>query len=260
MDRAVKIIRRAKRASIVLGAALALVGCLGVWMATLLQAEQGRSSLIVLSVLFSAAAVIQGVRFLTWDRRSKPTVLMRAQLADALPVILPVAMFASFVVSAPSFADPANPSLWLAIIFMASVAVSVVPAEKAELSEVPPLRSVGFWDWLRWQNFGFGTLFASIYFTFLYFLAELRAEPFTPLIIVLAVAQAAVSVWRIIEHRRLSRTGVRLSGMQIGWLRAIHVNRGHEAAVKELRMMYPKIGPTHADTVVENLYQAEERL
>jgi hypothetical protein len=46
--------------------------------------------------------------------------------------------------------------------------------------------------------------------------------------------------------------------MQIVWLRAIHVNQGQEAAVKELRAMYPKIGTTHAERVIENLYQTEE--
>jgi hypothetical protein len=46
--------------------------------------------------------------------------------------------------------------------------------------------------------------------------------------------------------------------LQISWLRAIHVSRGHELAAKELRAMYPKISAMQADTIIENLYRAEE--
>ena len=51
---------------------------------------------------------------------------------------------------------------------------------------------------------------------------------------------------------------MRLSGLQISWLRVIHIRRGHEAAVRELRTMYPRIGPWYADAVIENLYRTEE--
>jgi hypothetical protein len=77
------------------------------------------------------------------------------------------------------------------------------------------------------------------------------------LIILLALAQATVSVWRIIEQRQFSKVAVRLSSLRINWLRVIHVSRGHEAAVKELHTMYPKIGPMQADVIIENLYRAE---
>jgi hypothetical protein len=80
---------------------------------------------------------------------------------------------------------------------------------------------------------------------------------FMPLIVVLAAAQATVSVWHIIEHHRFAKIGVRLSGLQINWLRVIPIKRGHEAAVRELRTMYPKIGPMHADTVIENLHRTQ---
>lgn len=55
------------------------------------------------------------------------------------------------------------------------------------------------------------------------------------LIIVLALAQATVSVWRIIEQRQFSKVAVRLSS----------------------HTMYPKIGPMQADIIIENLYRAE---
>ena len=133
-----------------------------------------------------------------------------------------------------------------------------MPAEKAALSEAPALRSVGFLDWLRWQNFGAGTLLTSILFTAMHVASLPRLDALTPLIGLLALAQATVSVWRIIEHHQVSKSGVRLPGMRISWLRAIHVSRGHEAAAKELRAMYPKVSSMQADTIIENLHRAEQ--
>lgn len=253
-----RVVRNAKPVSVAVGGSLVVVGCLGVWLGAMLQAEQDRPRSAVFTVLFAAGAVIQGVVILSWDHRSKPMALMRAQAADALPGILPVAMFGSAILAVPEFSDPANPSLWLVGLFLASVAISVVPAEKAALSEIPSLRSVGFLDWLRWQDFGAVTLLLSISFTAMYFSSPLQFDPFTPLIVVLAIAQATVSVWRIVEHRQVSKAGVRLSGMQISWLRAIHISRGHEAAAREVRAIYPKISAMQADTIIENLYRAEE--
>lgn len=253
-----RVVQNAKPASVVAGGTLVLVGCLGVWLAVMLQAEQDRPRSTVFSVLFAAAAVVQGVLILSWDRRSKPMVLMRAQASDALPGILPVAMFGSAILSVPEFADPANPTLWFGAVILASFAISVVPAEKAALSEVPSLRSLGVLDWLRWQDFGAMTLLLSLLFTAMYLSSEPRLDVLTPVVFVLALAQATVSVWRIIEHRRCAKAGVRLSGMQISWLRAIHVSRGHEAAARELRAMYPRISAMQADTIIENLYRAEE--
>jgi hypothetical protein len=92
----------------------------------------------------------------------------------------------------------------------------------------------------------------------MYLITSLRVDAWTPVVVTLALAQGAVSIWRTVEQHQVSRRGLRLSGMQIIWLRAIHVNQGHEAAVKELRAMYPKIGTTHAERVIENLYQTEE--
>lgn len=206
-------------------------------------------------------ALVRGVVILSWNRRSEPMVLMRVQAADALPGILPLAFFASSLLSmpVPELADPAQPYLWMAGLVLASAAISVAPAEEAALLEIPPLRPGRYLDWLRWQNFGAGTLLLSILIPVMYFSYPLQSYAFAPLIVVLALAQATVSVWRIIEHLQLSKTGVHLSGLQISWLRVIHIKRGHEAAVKELRTMYPKISPLHAGTIIENLYRTEEQ-
>jgi hypothetical protein len=254
----VRVIQKAKPVSLAAGGILVVVGCAGVWLAVVLQAEQERPRSIAFAVLFAAAAVIQGVLILSWDRRSQPMVLMRAQPADALPVILPVAVVGSETLSVPEFADPNNLFVWFAGLILASFAISVVPAEKAALSETPPLRSVGFLDWIRWQNFGAGTLLTAIFFTAMHVSSSLEFDAMTRLIGVLALAQATVSVWRIIEHHRVSKSGVHLPGMRISWLRAIHVSRGHEAAAKELRAMYPKVSLMQADTIIENLHRAEE--
>jgi hypothetical protein len=254
-----RVVRHAKPVSVVAGGVLVIAGCLGAWLAARVQAGQEDVRLVAFTVLFAAAAVIQGVVILSWDRRSKPMALMRAQAADTLPVLLPVAVSVPVIISVPDVADPGNPALWLAGLFLVSVAISVVPAEKAALSEVPPLRSVGFLNWLRWQDFGAGTLLLSIFLTVTHFLSYPPPPgAFTPLIVVLALVQATVSVWRIMEHHQFSRAGVRLSGLQISWLRVIHVSRGHEAAAKELRAMYPKTSAMQADTIIENLYQAKE--
>ncbi len=254
-----RVMRHPKPVSVAAGGVLVIAGCFGVWLAARLQAEQENARLIVFTILFAAAAVIRGVVILSWDRRSKPTALLRAQAADTLPVILPLTVTVPGIISVPDLADPANPALWLAGLFLVSAAISVVPAEKAALSEVPPLRSAGFLNWLRWQDFGAGTLLLSILLTATYFLSyPPRFDAFAPLIVVLALAQATVSVWRIIEHHQFSKAGVRLSGLQISWLRVIHVNRGHEAAAKELRAMYPKTSSMQADTIIENLHQAKE--
>ena len=253
-----RIVQNAKPVSAAVGATLVLVGCLGVWLAAVLQAELDRPRSTVFSVLFAAAAVVQGVRILSWDRRSKPMTLVRAQASDALPGILPAAMFGSAILSVPEFADPANPALWFGGVILASFAISVVPAETAALSEVPPLRSLGFLDWLRWQDFGGMTLLLAVVFTATYLWTEPPLDALRPLIVVLALAQTTVSIWRIIEHRQCAKAGVQLSGMQIIWLRAIHVSRGHEAAAKEVRAMHPKISSMQADTIIENLYRAEQ--
>jgi hypothetical protein len=87
-----RVVRNAKTVSVVAGGVLVVAGCLGVWLAAKLQAGQEGARVIVFTVLFAAAAVIQGVVILSWDRRSKPMALMRAQAADTLPVILPLIM------------------------------------------------------------------------------------------------------------------------------------------------------------------------
>ena len=253
-----RAIRKATPVAAAVGGILVVVGCAGVWLAIVLQAGQENPRLIAFTVLFAAVAVIQGVLILSWDWRSRPMVLMRAQAADLLPLILPVVVMGSVILSVPEFADPSNPYVWFAGLILASIAISVVPAEKAALSEVPPLRSVGFLDWLRWQDFGAGTLLASILFAGTHVASALRFDALTLLIVVLAFAQAAVSVWRIVKHHQVSRSGVRLPQMRISWLRAIHVSRGHEAAAKELRAMYPKVSSMQADTIIENLHRAEK--
>lgn len=258
-----RVAKKPKRVSVMVGGALVITGCLGIWHAATLSngPENGRS--IVMSFFLAIFALVRGIVLLSWNHRSEPMVLMRMQAADALQGILPLAFFASSLVSvavhAPELADPAQPYLWMASLLLASAAISTVPAEQEALLEIPSLRPGRYLDWLRWQNFGAGTLLFSILVTVLFFSDPLQSYAFAPLIVMLALAQATVSVWRIIEQRQVSKAGVRLSGLQISWLRVIHIKRGHEAAVKELRMMYPKISPLHADTIIENLYRTEER-
>ncbi|WP_144406280.1 hypothetical protein [Arthrobacter sp. SPG23] len=247
--------------AVIVGGALVVAGCLGIWHAAIISngLESGRR--IGLSFFLAIFALVRGVVILSWNRRTEPMVLMRVQAADALLGILPLAFFASSLLSmpVPELADPAQPYLWMAGLVLASAAFSVVPAEEAALLEIPPLRPGRYLDWLRWQNFGAGTLLFSVLVPVMYFSYPLQSYAFAPLIVVLALAQATVSVWRIIEHRQLSKAGVHLSGLQISWLRVIHIKRGHEAAVKELRTMYPKISPLQAGTIIENLYRTEEQ-
>ncbi len=70
---------------------------------------------------------------------------------------------------APELTDPAQPYLWMAGLLLASAAVSVVPAVQAALLEIPPLRPGRYLDWLRWQNFGAGTLLHSILVPVMFF-------------------------------------------------------------------------------------------
>jgi hypothetical protein len=71
-----RVDRNAKTVSVVAGGVRVVAGCLGVWLAAKLQAGQEGARVIVFTVLFAAAAVIQGVVILSWDRRSKPMALM----------------------------------------------------------------------------------------------------------------------------------------------------------------------------------------
>ncbi|MFF1385499.1 hypothetical protein ACFVWT_18245 [Arthrobacter sp. NPDC058288] len=247
--------------AVIVGGALVVAGCLGIWHAAIISNGLESGMRIGLSFFLAIFALVRGVVILSWNRRTEPMVLMRVQAADALLGILPLAFFASSLLSmpVPELADPAQPYLWMAGLVLASAAFSVVPAEEAALLEIPPLRPGRYLDWLRWQNFGAGTLLFSVLVPVMYFSYPLQSYAFAPLIVVLALAQATVSVWRIIEHRQLSKAGVHLSGLQISWLRVIHIKRGHEAAVKELRTMYPKISPLQAGTIIENLYRTEEQ-
>lgn len=253
-----RVVSKPKRVSVMVGGTLVIAGCLGIWHAAILSVGPGEGRRIGLSFFFAIFALVRGVVILSWNHWSEPMVLMRAQAADALLGILPLAFFASSLPSMPELADPARPYLWMAGLLLASAAISVEPAEQAVPLEIPPLRPGRYLDWLRWQNFGAGTLLLSILVPVMFFSYPLQSHAFAPLIVVLALAQATVSVWRIIEHRQLSKAGVHLSGLQISWLRVIHIKRGHEAAVKELRTMYPKISPLHAETIIENLYRMEE--
>jgi hypothetical protein len=255
-----RVVRNPRTVSVMVGGALVIVGCLAMWHAATLSMGPEDARSIGFSFFFAVFALIRGVVILAWHRRSKPMALMRIQAADALPAILPLAVLASTLLAVPELADPARPYLWMAGLLLGSAAISIAPAEQAALSEIPPLRPGRYLDWLRWQNFGAGTLLLSILFTVMFFSYPLQSDAIAPLIVVLALAQAAVSVWRIIEHHQLSKAGVPLSGLQISWLRVIHIKRGHEAAVKELRTMHPKISPLHADTIIENLYRTEEQL
>ena len=236
-----RVVRNPKRVSVLVGGVVVVAASFGLWRAAMLLAAEESARVAAFTAGFAAMAFIQGCIILFWDRRSTPTVLMRPQAADAILAILPAAVIGSFFIAVPEIRDPARPPFWSLILFLGSIAITLKPAETALLSEVPPLGSLSFLDWVRAQNFGAGSLFAAILFTGMYFTFPLRVDALTPLIIMLALAQGAVSIWRIVEQHQLSKTGPRLSGMQIIWLRAMHVNQGHEAAVKELRTMW--LGP-----------------
>jgi nitrate reductase gamma subunit len=253
-----RVIRNAKRVSVLGGGVVVVAASFGLWRAAMLLNENENGRVAAFTAGFAAMAFIQGCVILFWDRRSAPSVLMRPQPADALLAILPAAVIGSVFAAVPELRDPASPPFWLLVLFLGSLVISVKPAESALLSEVPPRDSMSFLDWVRSQNFGIGTLLITIWFTGLYLTTPLRVDAWTLVVITLALAQGAVSIWRIVEQHQMSRRGLRLSGTQIIWLRALHVNQGHEAAVKELRAMYPKIGTTHAERVIENLYQTEE--
>ncbi|UKA57954.1 hypothetical protein [Arthrobacter sp. FW306-2-2C-D06B] len=210
-----RAIRNAKPVSIVAGSTLILEGCVGMWLAATAPAGPGNDKIVLLSFFYGAVALIWGVVILSWRFWSKPMVLMRRQVVDVLPAILPLAVVSLPLLSGRGFSDPANPSLWMGGLLLASAAISVVPAEKAALLEIPPLRPGHFLDWLRWQNFGASSLWVSGFFTATYFFDSRRLDAFTPLIIMLALAQATVSVWRIIEQRQFSKVAVRLSNLQI---------------------------------------------
>lgn len=253
-----RVVRNAKRVSVLGGGVLVVASGVGLWRTAVLLNQQQIGRVTALTGMFAVWLFIQGCIILLWDRRSTPTVLMRPQPADALWAILPVVAFGSLLVPLPEVRDPANLPFWLLILVLGSLTLSVKPAESAPLSEIPPLHSMSFLDWVRIQNFGTGSLFIAAWFTVMYFTSPLRTDTWTPLVVTIALAQRAVSVWRIVEQHQVSKAGLRLSGMQITWLRAMHVNQGEGAAVKELRLMYPKIGTTYAERVIENLYRTQE--
>ena len=253
-----RMVRNARPVSLVVGGGLVVAGSLAIWLAAALSAGPDAGRNVLFTFLVAISAVIQGVILLSWNRRAKPMALMRMQAADVLPGVLPMVVVAYEILSVPGIADPDRPFLWMAGLVAGAATLSVVPAEKAEFSEIPPLRRGRYLDWLRWQNFGAGTLAQSLIFAAIVFLLPSRLDIVTLLVAVVAALQAGVSVWRIIEHQQVAKAGVHLSGLQISWLRVIHIKRGHEAAVRELRTMYPKIGPWHAETVIENLYRTRE--
>ncbi|MFC9352336.1 hypothetical protein [Arthrobacter sp. NPDC057013] len=241
----------------VVGGALLVTGGFGFWLAAL-PSVAADAKAVAFTFFFGAVAVVHGGVILSWRLRSRDRVLMRMQLADILPGILPLVMFASEFLAVPALASPARPYMWMAGLLLASAGITVMAAEKVAPSEIPPLRRGRYRDWLRWQAFGLGTLLLSLVIPAMFFSYPSAPGAAAPLIVGLALAQSAVSIWRIIEQRQVSKAGVRLSGLQISWLRVIHIRRGHEAAVRELRTMYPKIGPLYADAVIENLYRTEE--
>ncbi|WP_144673670.1 hypothetical protein [Arthrobacter sp. U41] len=255
----VRVIRNAKRVSVVGGGVLVIAGGLGLWRTAVLLNEPEPGRVAALTGMLAVVAFIRGFVILFWDRRSTPSALMRPQAADALVAILPVIVVVSFVVALREIGDPASPALWLFILVLASATISVRPAKTASLLEIPPLRSMKLLDWVRIQSFGTGTLFIAVWFSVLYLTSPLSVDTWTPRVITTALVQAGVSIWRMLEQHHVGKTGPRLTGMQIIWLRAIHVNQGHAAAVRELRMMQPRIGTAHAERVIENLYRSEEK-
>lgn len=250
-------VRHAKRVSVIAGGAIVLAASLGLWRTAVLAGEQEGGMVAALTAAFASLAFFRGCLILSWNARAARTVLMRAQPADAVAVFLPVGMLATTILGHPELRDPGSSPIWALALLLGSTVLSVQPAETALLSEVPRLGSVSFLDWLRSMDFGFVTLVAAILSLAIYFLAPLRNDALTWLITVLTLAYASLSIWRIVEKYQVSKAGPRLSQMQIIWLRAIHVNQGHEAAIKELRSINPKMGTTQAERVVENLYRAE---
>lgn len=253
-----RVIRNAKRVSVLAGGFVVIAAGFALWRAAVILDENENARVAASTAGFAGMAFIQGCVILFWNRRSTPTVLMRPQPADLLLALLPAAITASIFGALPELRDLASPPFWTLALFLCSLAISVRPAESALLSEVPPLGSMSFSDWLRFQNFGTGTLVIAFWVTAIYLITPLNVDAWTPVVITLALAQGSVSIWRIVEQHQMSKRGLRLSGMQIIWLRATHVNQGHEAAVRELRVMYPKISSTHAERVIENLHQAKE--
>lgn len=253
-----RVIRNAKRVSVIGGGLLVIAGGLGLWRTAALLNEPEPGRVAAVTGMLAVVAFIRGFVILFWDRRSSPSALMRAQAADALGAIFPVVVVVSLVVALPEIRDPTGPAPWLFILVLASATIVVKPAKTASLLEIPPLRSMNFLDWVRIQNFGTGTFFVAVWFSVLYLISPLSVDTWTPLVIMTALAQAGISIWRMLEQHHVGKTGPRLTGMQIIWLRAIHVNQGHAPAVRELRMMQPKIGTAHAERVIENLYRTEE--
>ena len=253
-----RVVRNAKRVSLVVGGSLVVAGCLCMWLAgaTLAGPEDARPA--AFAFFIAVAALIQGIILLSWDRRSEPMALMRMQASDVLLALLPVAVLLPVILWVPGVADPARPYLWMTALLLGSAAFSVVPADEAAHSEIPPLRPGGFLDWLRWQNFGAGTLLLSLF--------HRHARDCSIAVGRLHSAHRhagprAGGRERLAHHGTppvFAKAGLHLSGLQISWLRVIHIRRGHEAAVRELRTMYPKISSMHADTVIENLYRTEE--
>lgn len=249
-----RVIRHAKRVSVVWGGLVVIAGGFGLWRAAVLLNEPEPGRVAALTGIFAAVAFIQGFIILLWDRRSTPSALVRPQAADALVAVLPVVVIVPSLAALPEVRDPAGSPFWLLILALGSMTVSVMPARTAHVSEIPPLRSMKFLDWVRIQNFGAGTLFIAVWCVVLYLVSPPGVDTWLPLVITVAAAQAGVSMWRMVEQHHLSRTGLRLRATQVIWLRAVHTNLGHSAAVRELRLMYPKIGTAHAERVIEGLY------
>ncbi|MFF1880199.1 hypothetical protein ACFVVC_01855 [Pseudarthrobacter sp. NPDC058196] len=253
-----RVIRNAKRVSVLGGGVVVVAAGIGLWRAAVLLNGNSHSRAAGLTFVFASAAFIQGCVILLWDRRSTPSALMRPQAADALMAIFPLTVAGAFFLPLPEVRDPASPPFWLLLLALCSMTLSVKPADSAPLSEIPPLHSMNFVDWIRIQNFGARTLVITIWLTVLYLSSSLRVDTWTPLVIAVAIVHAAVSIWRLVEQHQMSKTGLQLSGMQIIWLRAVHVSQGQAAAIKEFRVMYPKIGITQAERVIENLYRTQE--
>ncbi|WP_427017320.1 hypothetical protein ACQCSX_01310 [Pseudarthrobacter sp. P1] len=93
--------RNAKPVSVVVGGALVVAGCLGMWLAAILSAGPEDGKIVVFALFFAIGALVQGIVLLSWDRRSKSTALMRMQVADVLPGIMPLTLFASIMLSVP---------------------------------------------------------------------------------------------------------------------------------------------------------------
>lgn len=104
-----RVIRSAKRVSVLGGGVVVIAAGFCLWRAAALLNENENVRVAAFTAGFAATAFIQGCVILFWDRRSSPTVLMRPQPADALLALFPAAVVGSVFMAVPELRDPGSP-------------------------------------------------------------------------------------------------------------------------------------------------------